>query len=352
MSRFRVPAVLLAGALLLLAPAPASAAGGITSPGVGVVVRADAVVPLRATVEGPAAEPSELSLQPPVGEAEVVAVSTGPDGGELAHDLDTSCASRVCTGRRPALNGTWTLRLSGGAQDERTFVLRIPPAVPAEVAAERSEGGVLIRWRQGDEPDLTGYDVLDARGRTVRGGVGLDACDAERTCRVEVPEEAGSWTVRAYRMACPDCTDLLASPASGAVRAAGAGVPAAPAVEAGPAPATRPSRPAAAPPAQGPSQREAFGRSFVLAGPAAPVPPAPVALPAPPPQADGPYGDTLGYGEREVALPSTGPPLSRASDAVGSLVGDGDRIRLMVLAGLMVAASVWLRRWTRRAVAD
>jgi hypothetical protein len=52
-----------------------------------------------------------------------------------------------------------------------------------------------------------------------------------------------------------------------------------------------------------------------------------------------------------MLLPAA-PPLSRASDAVGSLLGNGDRLHLLVLSGLMVAGSLWLRRWSRRAIAE
>lgn len=351
----RARAAALAAALLLGTALPAVAESGITSPGAGeVVVRADAVVPLRATVDAPASEPSELSLLAPGAQAAEV-VATSAEGGELAHDLDTSCATPGCTGRSPAPNGTWTLRLSGAASDERTFVLRIPPAAPQGVEAVPSEAGVLVRWAQGDEPDLRAYRIEDGRGRLVRDRIPLGtACDPERTCSVEVPEDAGAWTVRAYRATCPDCREVLLSPASAAVRAQGAGAPAAPPA-AEPATAA-PTATAAAPavPVRRPDQRSAFLESFGAGRPVAPAPAPEVrrVLPALP-QADGSFEQELGYEERElvVAEPRR-PPLSRATDAVGTTLGGGNRLPLLVLSGLLVGGALWLRRWARRAIAD
>lgn len=348
MSTSRSGAAALLAALLLLPAAPASAATGITSPGADLVVTQDAVVPLRAVVEGPAASPSELSLQGPGARtAEVVAVSTDPGGDELAHDFDTACASRVCTERAPAANGIWTVRLSGASEDERTFVVRIAPAAPVDVAASRSEAGVLVRWAQGDEPDLRGYRVEDASGKVVRDRVGLDACDPERTCSVEVPEAAGAWSVRAYRATCPDCTELLASPPSNVVRAEDeqALLPVAPPPSAAPSPAPQP--------AARPDQQGAFLSAFGAARPAVRAAPPPAGAPAPvAPQAAGAYDQELGYGERELVVRAPQAPLSRAQDAVTDTLGTGNRWQLLVLSALMVGASVWLRRWTRRALAD
>lgn len=347
MSRPRACSAALAAGLLLLPAAPAAAASGITSPGAGQVVAADAVVPLRAVVDGPASEPSELSLLAPgASAAEVVAVSTSPDGGELAYDLDTSCVTGVCAGRVPAANGTWTLRLSGAAEDERTFVLRIPPAAPVDVDAARSEAGVRVRWQQGDEPDLRAYRVEDASGRVVRDRIGLDACDAERFCSVEVPEAAGAWSVRAFRATCPDCTDLLASPPSAEVGAEDV----VPVQVAEVQPSVAPRK---APAARRPDQRGAFLGAFGRTRPAAQAAPAPArAMPPAPPTTAGEYGADLGYGGREVLVAEPRAPLSGAQEAVGSVLGTGERVRLLVLSALMVGGSLWLRRWTRQLVAE
>lgn len=357
-------ACVAAAALLLgVGATPAWAEGAITSPGAGTVVRADAVLPLRATADGPA----ELSLLAPgAATAEVVAATA--EGGELAHDFDTACATAVCTEPAPAANGTWTLRLSGAGEDERTFVVRIAPAVPADVAAALSEGGVTVRWRQGDEPDLRGWRVETPQGRIVRDGIGPAACDAERTCSVEVPEDAGSWTVRAFRKACPDCRESLASAASAAVRVPGQ-EPAAPAgtgagtgagagtgsgagagAGAGPTPSTAP----APPPARRPDQRDAFLGAFGAGRPVAPAAPPPLPVNRLPalPQSSGTFAPELGYAEQELVVREPSAPLPRAAAAVGSALGTGERIRMLVLALLLVGAALWLRRWARRVITE
>lgn len=351
MSSLRACSAVLAAGLLLTA-APASAADGITAPGTGEVVTVDGLVPLRAVVDGPVSEPSELSLLAPgATSAEVVAVSTDPAGGELAHDLDTSCTAAVCGGRTPAANGTWTLRLSGAAEDERTFVLRIPPAAPVDVAADPSEAGVRLRWAQGDEPDLRGYRVEDQNGKAVRDRLGLDVCDPDRACQVELPGDGGTYAVRAYRATCPDCTELLTSPASALVRAEGdAGPqPAADVV----APAPSPSAAPAGPPRSRPDQRSAFLGAFGALRPGAPAAvPAPAQRAVPPAPPAGSFDAELGYGEQELVVRERRAPLGRAGDAIGATVATGERVRLLVLSGLMIGGALWLRRWARRVITE
>ncbi|MEX2290030.1 MAG: hypothetical protein WD794_06860 [Mycobacteriales bacterium] len=345
--------LLLAVAALLVTASPAAAASGITSPGADEVVTSDRLVLLRATVDGPALGPSELTLQGPGdAAAEVVAVHASPQGGELAYDFDTACARRACVGRVPAANGSWTVRLSGAASDERSFVLRIPPAAPTEVAADSSESGALLRWRQGAEPDLTGYAVEDAAGTPVLSDIGLEACDAEGTCRAELPEKDGAWAVRAFRSTCPGCSRTLRSPPSEVVRvgaASGTAVPG-PAGPAAPGSSTGPSDRPAGP--QGPAQKDAFrqaygaGRPVALAAPSAggstPAGGQPASV-APPP--DGSYDPALDYATPPEA---PRPALSRAQDAVEGAV-PGSRLQLIVLSVVMIGSSLWLRRWARRA---
>jgi hypothetical protein len=338
--------------LLLLPAAPAAAASGITSPGAGELVTADGVLDLRAVVDGPTARPSELTLQAPDAEtAEVVAVEPpSPSGAELQYDFRTACATRVCASRTPAVNGTWTLRLRGQASDERQFVLRIPPAAPTEVAAAPSESGVTVSWAKGAEPDLTGYVVTDRRGRVVQDGISLDYCDAEGVCQVEVPEDAGAWSVRALRSVCPGCREELASPLSKPVGARAA----APVL-----PAARPGQGGSAdePPAKNqPSRRADQSRAFARAfgGPVAPVA-APtrqtqqVTAQQSQQQVGAPRVQ-LGYGTREVVVRQPVAPLSGVQNAVGSALGSGDRTRLIVLSIFMIAGSLWLRQWLRRTV--
>lgn len=340
--RLLLPLTVVAAGLLLPAT-PAAAAGGITSPGPDEVVSAHAVLPLRAFVDGPAAGPSELILIEPATDVEqVVAVSTSPQGGELAYDLDSRCASSVCTEPAPARNGTWTLRLRGGATDERTFVLRIPPATPVEVVASPSGSGVRLEWALGAEADLTGYTVEDLQGLVV-GEVGVEACDAAGRCRVEVPAQAGAWSVRAFRRTCPDCVTTLPSPASDPVRAdAAAGSPLTGPVAPATPPATREPRPPV------PGQREAFSRFFGAAPPADLPPPltgssAPLAA-----QADGAYDLELGYDAPPAGTAPEGESVGQALTALST----GDRMRLVVLSGLLVGSALWLRRWARRAIED
>lgn len=341
--------LLLAVAALLVTASPAAAASGITSPGVDEVVSADRLVLLRATVDGPALGPSQLTLQGPGdAAAEVVAVQTSPQGGELAYDFDTACARRACVGRVPAANGSWTVRLSGAASDERSFVLHIPPAAPTEVAADSSESGVLLRWRQGDEPDLTGYGVEDAAGTPVLSDIGLEACDAEGTCRVELPEKEGAWAVRAFRSTCPGCSRTLRSPPSEVVRvgaaAPGSSGPAAPGSSAGPS--GRPAGPMG--PAQGDAFRKAYGagRPVAIGAPSAGGSTPAGGQPASgAPMPDGSYDPALDYG---TPPEDPRPALSRAQDAVEGAV-PGSRLQLIALSVVMIGSSLWLRWWLRRA---
>lgn len=346
-----LPALVLPALALAVLPAgPAAAAGGITSPAPGKVVAVDGVLPLRAVVDGPVVRPSELSLQAPGAEvAEVVAVSASPNGGELAADLDTRCTTAVCA---PAPNGEWVLRLSGGADDERRFVLRIPPAAPVDVAAQRSGAGAVVRWRRGEEPDLVGYAVRAASGGAVVDRIGLDACDAERRCSVEVPADGGAWSVTAYRSTCPDCREVLASPASALV-----GVTDEQAGVAGRLP--RPFAPSPPPSDEAPrragtDQNTAFARYFTGAPRTAAAVPQRVESGAPAQLPDGTHDVLLG-GEAPVAPADAGalrsaPPLDRAEQAVGDLLGSGERVRLLALSALLVGASFWLRRWAHQAI--
>jgi hypothetical protein len=333
-------------AVLLLPAAPAVAAGGITSPGAGEVVTADAVLPLRAVVEGPVTGPSELTLTEPGSDVEqVVAVSTSPGGGELAYDFDTSCADSVCAQRSPARNGSWLLRLRGSASDERTFDLRIPPAAPVELTAEPVGGGVLLQWRRGAEPDLTGYAVEDAQGALVRGGIGLDACDASGRCRAEVPSEAGAWAVRAYRQVCPDCVTTLRSSRSETVALQAAAD--SPVDVAVPAPASEPPPEESRPPLR--DQRSAFAQAFGAGRPAVGELPR-GAAPAGPPaaQPDGAYDLELGY---DAPQAGSAPGRESVGEALSAL-GSADRVRLTLVSGLLIGGALWLRRWARRVIAD
>ena len=348
-----LPALVLPALALAVLPAgPAAAAGGITSPAPGKVVAVDGVLPLRAVVEGPVVRPSELSLQAPGAEvAEVVAVSASPSGGELAADLDTRCTTAVCA---PAPNGEWVLRLSGGADDERRFVLRIPPAAPVDVAAHRSDAGAVVRWRRGDEPDLVGYAVRAASGEVVVDRIGLDACDAERRCAVEVPADGGAWSVTAYRSTCPDCREVLASPASAVARATEEEAGVAGQLPRPVAPAPPPSDDA--PRRARPDQYAAFSRYFAGGPRTAAAVPQRVAPPARAQLPDGTYDVSLGgaapVAPADVGAPRSRPPIARAQQAVSDLLSSGDRARLLALSAVLLGASFVLRRWAHQAIDD
>ena len=171
----------LSGAGLLVAATPAYAAG-ISSPGNGVTFTSDQTIRIRADIS--TTTRTELRLKSPVaGSAEQV-VDSGAgtltnNAATLDYDLQTDCAtypSPSCSGRAPAHNGTWTVRLSGGASGTSTFVLRIPPRAPGSPAA-RADGyrAVVVSWTKGDEPDLVGW-TLYGDGGVIQSLIGLDSC--------------------------------------------------------------------------------------------------------------------------------------------------------------------------------
>lgn len=339
-------AVLLLGGLSPAAPAWAEG-GAITSPGPDETFVAHAVVPLRAVVDGPSAEPSELRLiEPGTGAEQVVAVSTAPGGGELAADFDTACAATVCTQPLPARNGKWTLRLRGAADDERTFSLRIPPAAPVDVRAEPAGSQVLLQWRRGAEPDLTGFDVQSGDGRLVRSGISLDACDGDGRCSLEVAPDVEAWTVRAHRRTCPDCSATLASPPSEPARLGDGPVETAlPEVQ--PAPTGEPA-PEDPDRRELVDQRDAFRQAYgtgVRGQQQAPPRPAPVG-PQPAAEPDGAFDTELGYGDPAAQGP--GGPLRSIEESLDAM-STGSRVLLLGMAAALVGTSWWLRRWARRA---
>ncbi len=221
----RLGAAALVGATASLALAgPAFADGAITAPSGGTVFVQDSTVSITARVDGRPVRPTtELRLTDPLGGQRTVATaepSLAPS--DLAYDLATSCpvyADAPCAGT-PALNGTWTVTLSGGGEDTRTFVLRIPPRAPelkdAEVATARD---VVVTWAAGREPDLTGYSIVDGSGVEVAAAP-LTDCEGG-TCRHTVsyatdgPRDE-TVAVRSVRRQCPDCSDALVSESSAA----------------------------------------------------------------------------------------------------------------------------------------
>ncbi|MCA1721014.1 MAG: hypothetical protein LC779_07945 [Actinobacteria bacterium] len=167
---------------LVVGAAPAFAAGSITDPVDGATFGADTTIAIRASYS--TTDRTELRLKSPAGAEQVVKAFSGgtltAQSGTLDYALDTSCAtypSPSCSGRAPALNGIWGVRLVGGAVDSSTFVLRIPPRVPASFTAQ-PDGyrAVVLSWRKGDEPDLVGWTLYEGGGVAVPS-VGLDACN-------------------------------------------------------------------------------------------------------------------------------------------------------------------------------
>lgn len=219
-------AALVTGALIALTPAPASAASDdITSPSRGAVITGGPSVLIAADLD--LAEEAELRLRGPADSA-FSTLDKGM-GGDLRYRLDISCPGydRACAGRRPAPNGTYTIRVvesgllaGGGVEDQQVFTLRIPPAPPEDVSIRAVDpDSVRLRWDRGDEPDLAAYEVIDAAGAQVKRVPAEEACRGS-VCATRVPvpgEERGgrvSYAVRSYRDAGPSASGTLVSPPS------------------------------------------------------------------------------------------------------------------------------------------
>lgn len=213
-----VTAVLpLAGGLLVLAAPAASAA--VTAPGDGTVFTSYSTFDIRADYPRSNTD-HRLTLSSPGGPAVTVASApAGLDGGTMSYSLDTGCwtyPSSSCTGRRLAPNGTWTVEQTDGSSS--TFVTRIRPGAPTSVSATAlNPREVRVSWRAGDEPDLTGWAVLEG-SEVVVDGVGRSAC-AGSTCSAVVTyatEGSGqhTFTVQAFRSVAPGSSSTLESPLS------------------------------------------------------------------------------------------------------------------------------------------
>jgi len=207
----------LAGAAMVAAAPPAGA--DVTSPGDGTVFTSYSTIQIRADY-GRSSSENTLTLTSPGGPAvQVASAPAGLSGGTMTYSLDTGCwtyPSSSCSGSRLAPNGTWTVTQGGGGgSGSSTFVTRIRPAAPTGVTASAlSEREVRISWRRGEEPDLTGYAVLE--GSQVRkDGIGLGACD-KTTCSTVVSYDEPApgehtYTVRAFRSSAPGSNVTLDS---------------------------------------------------------------------------------------------------------------------------------------------
>lgn len=209
----RLPALLLGSGLTLVPvlalASPAYAAGAITTPGDGTPYDdPESSVRLEARVEANSGTTS-MQVVEPGGAAHTVG-SVGRSGAAqtLAYTFDPSCPTYpgLSCSSRPAVNGTWTVRLAGGATDSRTFSLRLPARAPAVSGTATGPRTVVLTWPRGDESDLLGYTVVDGSGTKVADAD--DACSGD-TCRATVTyDEDGPRTetlaVKVAR-ACPDC---------------------------------------------------------------------------------------------------------------------------------------------------
>ena len=214
---------LATGVLLLAAPAASAAP---TAPGNGTVYTSYSTIGISASYSGSTSE-NRLTLTSPGGPEVVVATAPGNvGGGTLTYSLDTGCwvfPSSSCSGRKLAPNGTWTISQSGGSSGSSTFVTRIRPEAPTSVAASvLNPREVRISWRQGDEPDLTGWAVLEG-GSVAKDGIGRSACSAGTCSTVMSYASDGTgehtYTVKAFRAIAPGSTSTLESAASAPVTA-------------------------------------------------------------------------------------------------------------------------------------
>jgi enamine deaminase RidA (YjgF/YER057c/UK114 family) len=292
-------------AALSLQAAPAAAAGGpITLTGSdgqpvadGGVVSVNDTLTISAQV-GPSATETTLSLQAPDQTrqtAQPVARVGLTTGTTLRYQFQTSCytetngqAPASCTGYQPAINGVWTVLLSGGESAQYTFALRIPAEPVQGVQAAASGSTVSIGWQPNPERDVTAYDVLTGSGQPlVSGASPAAACDAQGCAvRFDLGAQAqGTWTfvVRADRATCPGCADTVAGAPSQPVSVTFASQPtSSPSGSPGPpsgdkrhrpAGGTRPGSTAALPPASYNLLAEGQSAQNLLPAPAAAAPP-------------------------------------------------------------------------------
>lgn len=202
--------------LALVATAPAAVAAP-TAPGNGTVFTSYSSFTISADY-GRSTSENRLTLTSPSGAA--TTIDTAPAGlgsGTLSWTMDTGCFSSSSGGCVPAPNGTWTVTQSGGGTGTSTFVTRIAPKAPQSVtASEVSPREARVSWRKGDEPDLTGWQVVEG-DTVVKDGIGRSACEGS-TCSAVVTYavDGGSHTyaVRALRSTAPGSSTTIESPLS------------------------------------------------------------------------------------------------------------------------------------------
>jgi hypothetical protein len=260
-------------------------------------------------------------------------VATRSDNGPLSIAWRTDCAyglagcARGGTGH-PARNGTWTLSMVGDTGDPapapRTFVLTVPPATPQQVTASPTPGGAQVSWQNGDEPDLTGADIL-ADGKVIRTAA---ACSGHCSATVSLPAGKHDIAVREHRSRCPHCSGDLMSPASAATPVTVSAALAAPGLKQGGALSTAAQR--------------ALDSG---AGPGRHVPGQPTSnADDGEPTQDGTYGAYLPYANASPADSAGSHGALAATKATLSRRG----LVIPIAAALILAlAGLHLRRWSR-----
>lgn len=216
-----VTAPLVTGVVLGSTAGPATAdSDDIHSP------RPDAVVSEERRVEIKA-EGSELRLRAP---RDDTFHTVDAEGRALRYRLDLACFNydKSCSGKRPAPNGTYAVRVTTDGllgithdRDSRTFTVRVPPRKPEDVTAAVASGGkVKVKWDKGPEPDLAAYVVRDASGSKMRRVAAEKACDGGSSCAATVSVDQSdargrmSLSVTARRYASTDRESTIASPSS------------------------------------------------------------------------------------------------------------------------------------------
>ena len=202
--------------LVLVATAPAASAAP-TAPGNGTVFTSYSSFTISADY-GRSTSENRLTLTSPSGSDTTIATAPGNlGGGTLSYTMDTGCwgSSGGCV---PAPNGTWTVTQSGGGTGTSTFVTRIAPKAPQSVtASEVSSREARVSWRKGDEPDLTGWQVVEG-DTVVKDGIGRSACEGSSCSAVVTYAVDGSgahtYAVRALRSTAPGSSTTIESPLS------------------------------------------------------------------------------------------------------------------------------------------
>lgn len=202
--------------LVLVATAPAASAAP-TAPGNGTVFTSYSSFTISADY-GRSTSENRLTLTSPSGSTTTIATApAGLGGGTLSWTMDTGCFSSN-GGCVPAPNGTWTVTQSGGGTGTSTFVTRIAPKAPQSVtASEVSPREARVSWRKGDEPDLTGWQVVEG-DTVVKDGIGRSACEGS-TCSAVITyavdgSGAHTYAVRALRSTAPGSSTTIESPLS------------------------------------------------------------------------------------------------------------------------------------------